>query len=93
MEIVEHQADLRSSFADMHLDEKTLMASTVKLSGHQGDVFCTKFSKCGNFLASAGRDRLVLVWDLFDPHCRNLGACKGHKNAILDLRWDTELED
>lgn len=54
---------------------------------------CTKFSKCGNYLASAGRDRLVLVWDIFDPQCRNLGVCKGHKNAIIDLKWDSELED
>jgi len=56
-------------------------------------VLCTKFSKCGNYLASAGRDRLVFVWDIFDPQCRNIGVCKGHKNAILDLKWDSELED
>ena len=70
-----------------------LMSTTVKLTGHQGDVLCAKFSNCGNYLASAGRDRLVLIWDIFDPQCRNIGACKGHKNAILDLKWDTEIED
>lgn len=69
------------------------MAPTIKLTGHQGDVYCTKFSRCGNYIASAGRDRNLLVWDVFDEKCRNLGVCKGHKNAILDLKWDVELED
>jgi Prp8 binding protein len=77
----------------MHIDQNGLMASTIKLTGHQGDVLSTKFSKCGNYLASAGRDRQVLVWDIFSPQCRNLGVCKGHKNAIIDLKWDSELED
>ena len=77
----------------MSIYEKGLMAPTVKLSGHQGNVFVSKFSQCGNYLASAGRDRLVLIWDIFDPQCRNLGVCKGHKNAILDLIWDSEIED
>jgi Prp8 binding protein len=92
MELVERQADMQNSFAQMRIGSK-LMSPTIKLSGHQGDVLCSKFSKCGNYLASAGRDRLVLVWDIFDPQCRNLGACKGHKNAIIDLKWDVELED
>ena len=62
-----------------------LMSPNVQLQGHQGDIFSTKFSHCGNFLASAGHDRLILIWDVFDPKVKNLGYCKGHKNAILDL--------
>ena len=28
-------------------------------------------------------------WDVFNG-CQNLGVCKGHKNAILDLKWSTD---
>ena len=66
MDLVKRQEDLQNSFSEMHIDNK-LMSSTLKLTGHQGEVLCTKFSKCGNYLASAGRDRLVFVWDVFDP--------------------------
>ena len=55
-------------------------------------MFCTKFSHCGNFLASGGHDRLILIWDVFEPKVRNLGYCKGHKSAILDMTWDHGVE-
>jgi Prp8 binding protein len=29
------------------------------------------------------------VWDLFNQ-CQNLGSCKGHKNAVLDLQWSKD---
>lgn len=65
-----------------------LPASTMQLEAHGGEVLCTKFSPCGNFLASAGHDRLVQFWDLQNA-CQSLGACKGHKSAVLDLKWST----
>lgn len=27
------------------------------------------------------------MWDLFDKEAKNVGVLKGHKNAILDLKW------
>ena len=36
------------------------------LSGHEGDVFCTKFAPSGQFLASAGFDRLICTLQF---HC------------------------
>lgn len=36
-----------------------LQAPIMLLTGHDGDIFCTKFSPNGQYLASAGFDRLV----------------------------------
>jgi WD40 repeat protein len=41
----------------------------------------------GDYLASAGYDRLIYLWDVFDPQAKNVGVMKGHKNAILDICW------
>ena len=38
-------------------------------------------------MASTGYDRLIHIWDVFDPACKNLGFLKGHKNAVLDFCW------
>jgi len=46
---------------------KRLMSQNMQLSGHQGEVYCTKFSPCGDYLASAGFDKLINVWDVFSP--------------------------
>ena len=65
------------------------MANPMQLEAHGGEVYCTKFSPCGNFIASAGHDRLIHMWDVFNG-CQNLGSCKGHKNAVLDLKWSPD---
>lgn len=46
---------------------KRLAAQNMQLSGHQSEVLNAKFSPCGEFLASAGTDKLILVWDVYDP--------------------------
>eukprot|EP00347_Sterkiella_histriomuscorum_P017852 403347727 len=66
---------------------KRLMSQTVQLIGHQGEIYTVKFSRDGDYLASAGYDRLIYFWDVFDPECKNFGVLKGHSNAILDLVW------
>eukprot|EP00347_Sterkiella_histriomuscorum_P007142 403350108 len=63
------------------------MSQTVQLIGHQGEIYTVKFSRDGDYLASAGYDRLIYFWDVFDPECKNFGVLKGHSNAILDLVW------
>lgn len=36
-----------------------LMAPIMLLSGHEGDIFCSKFSHDGQFIASSGFDRII----------------------------------
>ena len=45
------------------------------LTGHEGEVFATKFSTDGNIVASAGFDRLIRKFCLLlsvDPHAKVL---------------------
>jgi Prp8 binding protein len=77
--------------------EKKLGPQTFQLTGHLGEIYTMKFSSDGQYLASAGHDRLIFFWDVFprEPEsspCKNIGVLKGHKNAILELQWGSENE-
>jgi len=72
--------------------QKKLATSTMQLSGHLSEIYSMKFSTDGQYLASAGFDRLIYFWDVFPSSgsevsepCKNIGVLKGHKNAIIDL--------
>jgi Prp8 binding protein len=71
-----------------------LYSPTILLSGHQGEVYTGKFSNEGFLYASAGHDRDIMVWEVFEESCRNLTTLTGHGNAILEVSWgqdDTKL--
>ena len=69
--------------------ERRLFSPNVSLTGHSGEVYCCKFSPDGNHLATAGHDKHIMVWDVFND-CRNSLHIRGHKNAILDLKWSSD---
>lgn len=66
-----------------------LQAPIMLLSGHDGDIFCIKFSPNGQILASAGMDRLILLWRVYND-CENIATLKGHTNSIMDLHYSTD---
>ncbi len=70
--------------------KKSLFANSIRLLGHEAEVLACVFSRCGEYAASAGQDRSIFLWDVFDPQCRNLGVLKGHGHTILDLAWDVD---
>jgi Prp8 binding protein len=70
--------------------EISLYSPTVMLNGHQGEVFTGKFSNEGFLYASAGFDRSINVWEVFEEKCRNITTLQGHSNAILELTWSQD---
>ncbi|CAI5439601.1 unnamed protein product [Caenorhabditis angaria] len=66
-----------------------LMAPIMCLHGHEGEIYSTQFSKDGTFLASAGYDMQIMLWNVFD-NCDNFATLKGHKGAIMDIKFNAD---
>jgi Prp8 binding protein len=64
----------------------SLVAPTMQLSGHGGEVYAARFEPRGRLLASASFDRTLLLWAA-SGECRNTQQLKGHTSAVLDLAW------
>ncbi|XP_009891326.1 PREDICTED: U5 small nuclear ribonucleoprotein 40 kDa protein [Charadrius vociferus] len=67
----------------------SLQAPIMLLSGHEGEVYCCKFHPNGNTLASAGFDRLILLWNVYGD-CDNYATLKGHSGAVMELHYNTD---
>nr|CAH8870900.1 unnamed protein product [Trichobilharzia regenti] len=66
-----------------------LMSPNMLLNGHEGEVYCGKFSSDGSFLASAGFDRRIQLWETYGE-CENISTMMGHGGAILDLVFSSD---
>lgn len=64
----------------------SLSSPTLKLTGHTGSVYAVQYDPSGNTLCSAGFDMTALLWNHQDDYA-NFNILKGHKNAILDVKW------
>ncbi|KAG8143232.1 putative U5 small nuclear ribonucleoprotein [Naja naja] len=67
----------------------SLQAPIMLLSGHEGEVYCCKFHPNGATLASAGFDRLILLWNVYGD-CDNYATLKGHSGAVMELHYSTD---
>ena len=65
----------------------SLFAPIVQLVGHEGEIYCCKFSPDGQTLASAGYDRKILIWNVYGE-CENWTNLIGHGGAIIELRFN-----
>lgn len=69
--------------------KQRIFSSNVCLSGHEGPVYSIKFNSAGNLLASGGHDKNIFLWDIYNK-CRNFSVIRGHKNAVLDMKWSND---
>uniref|UniRef100_A0A1I8I3Y1 U5 small nuclear ribonucleoprotein 40 kDa protein n=3 Tax=Macrostomum lignano TaxID=282301 RepID=A0A1I8I3Y1_9PLAT len=69
----------------------SLHAPIMLLTGHEGEIYCGKFSPTGSILATAGYERKIFLWTVYDE-CENLAVLTGHGGAILELKFTTDGE-
>merc|ERR1711976_928583 len=88
-DIIACGADKSSVVQSGPLRTSNLQAPIMLLSGHDGEVFCSKFSPDGQIVTSAGFDRLIFMWNVYGE-CENLATMKGHTGAVLDIQYSTD---
>ena len=71
-------------------DIRKMFAPTVQCRGHEGEIHSVKFSYWGDYLASAGFDKKIMVWKVFDQEFKNVVDMNAHKNGILDIWWSLD---
>ena len=73
------------------LPERSLYSPNVRLTGHSDSVYSLDFSSDGSFLLSAGKDKRVLLWDIYN-NCANIGVNDEAKNAIMQATFSGDSE-
>ncbi|XP_044759806.1 U5 small nuclear ribonucleoprotein 40 kDa protein [Coccinella septempunctata] len=66
-----------------------LFAPIMLLEGHEGEIFTIKFHPDGQYLASSGFDRKILLWSVYGE-CENISVMTGHTGAVMDLRFSRD---
>ena len=73
------------------LPERNLYSPNLRLTGHSDSVYSLNFSNDGSFLLSAGKDKKILLWDVYN-NCTNVGVNEEAKNAILQATFSGDCE-
>ncbi|KAI9476439.1 MAG: WD40-repeat-containing domain protein [Benjaminiella poitrasii] len=71
-----------------HGQQQTSMHPYAELSGHTNKVSTTAFSSDGQWLASAGHDRKVMIWNVQDK--KMVYSLDGHTSNITCARWSND---
>ncbi|XP_022916662.1 U5 small nuclear ribonucleoprotein 40 kDa protein [Onthophagus taurus] len=66
-----------------------LFSPIMLLEGHEGDVFSVEFHPEGQYLASSGFDRKILVWSVYGE-CENISMMSGHTGAIMEHHFSPD---
>ncbi|KAI9305731.1 WD40-repeat-containing domain protein [Cunninghamella echinulata] len=66
-----------------------LQAPVMQLTGHEGEIYTSKFDTSGQHIASGSYDRQILLWNTYGD-CVNYGLLKGHTNAVMELHWSRD---
>jgi WD40 repeat protein len=73
-----------------NLNPLKLYSPVISLTGHKGEVYSGSFSNEGYLYASAGFDKSIMIWEVFDENCKNIQTLTGHSNAIMQLKWSQD---
>lgn len=88
--LVVHDNSLSTELVDSLVGRTSLEAPNLLLTGHSSTVTSLAFNTAGDFLASASRDKTILLWSVGSSGCENTALIRGHKNAVLDICWSSD---
>lgn len=78
-------------YEDHSCPRETLPCHTkLVLQGHTDEVWFVAFSHSGRYLASASRDKTVMVWDMEAEGCPPIATLIGHTLAPHHVSWSPE---
>lgn len=76
----------------VHQKRHSLKGPTMLLTGHDGEVFTSKFHPSGASIASAGADRSIFMWSARGD-CENYAILKAaHSHTILEVQFSADGE-
>ncbi|KAJ1905569.1 hypothetical protein IWQ60_012256 [Tieghemiomyces parasiticus] len=87
--LVPHVAGTLVAAVDPQRRRSGLQAPTMQLTGATGEVLTGQFDPSGQFVASAGFDRHVLLWRTYGD-CPNYGLLQGHRGPVLQVLWTAD---
>jgi len=69
----------------------SLPSPIMLLTGHEGEIYATRFSPDGTCFASAGYDMKIFLWSA-SGECKNFSTLTGHKGSVMDLHFSSDSE-
>ena len=88
---IESRNKTKPTIEDDRYLHRNLYSPNLRLTGHVDEVYSLDFSSDGAFLVSAGKDRRILLWDVYN-NCSNIGINSEPKNAILQVKFSGDSE-
>ena len=90
LEALPSSEGIRPSMEDRVI-QKNLYSPNLRLTGHTDSIYTVNFSNDGAFLLSAGKDKRILLWDVYN-NCSNIGVNDEAKNAVLQATFSGDCE-
>lgn len=64
--------------------------TTHVLRGHEDQVWVMAFSHNGRFLATGGKDKMVIVWSITSEQCEKVKVLGPHSAEVTCLAWSPD---
>ena len=62
------------------------------LEKHKESVYCVRFSRSGNYLASCSRDKTIMIWDtrVVNENIEMINHLQGHSKVVTSIDFSND---